>query len=203
MKKHLLFLFLFIGLYCKLYAQLNIGLRDSKYANLSYLIKNRYSIGLEHSIFSAKIKTQYIRGVISYSHPITSNAFIKGEVYYGTPYNGAFYNLGTKISIYLPIASFMNVDTAINSHYDSYYHYKTFYRVGVSCKLNSEIDILTFYSTIPEYRQKENRLNGGLNFHIKNLRVTPCLSFPLDGPIKSIRLLISFNYCFAKKNYNN
>lgn len=199
MKKQLLLLLILSGFCCNLLAQFNIGLRDSKYANISYLLKDRYSIGVEHSIFSAKIGTQYLRGIFSYCHPIAANTFVKGEIYYGTPYNRTFYNLGTKISAKTPIAGPVSIYATINPHYDSYFHYETFYKVGASCRLNSEIDFLAFYSTIPEYRQKEERLNAGLNFHIRNLMVNPYLSLPLEGPIKSIRVLIGFNYTFKSK----
>ncbi len=52
------------------------------------------------------------------------------------------------------------------------------------------------YSTVPEYRMKEERCKLGLRFAYGNLSVTPMLSVPTDGEGKHIRLLCSFDFSF-------
>lgn len=194
MKKYLGIIFILS--YATSFAQIGIGLRDSKFAHISYSFKNHYSIKIEHSIFSGKIETQYIRGIFSSNYLITDKIHFMGEVYYGTPYNITYYNCGGKLSANLLVTDRISIYATVNPHYDSYFHYITCYKIGSFYKLNSELDIFTCYSTIPEFRQKEKRLNGGLSFHVKNLKIWPYLSLPLETPIKSIRVLVNFNYMF-------
>lgn len=197
MKRFFAFLFFIFCMYNLLSAQIDIGLRDSKYANISYSFKNRYSIKLEHSIYSGKISTQYVRGILSSCIPLTKTIDVQGGVYYGMPYNGTYYNLGARIDAYIGITNRVRMLASINPHYDSYFYYKTSYKIGALCIINPEIDFVLCYSTIPEYRQVEKRFNAGLKFHVRNLRIYPYLSFPLEKPIKSVRVLVSFDYSFT------
>lgn len=195
MKRAILTL-IFCNIICYAKSQINIGLRDSKYAYISYQFKKHYNVKIEHSIYSGKIGTQYIRGILSYDNQMVDKIQFTSDIYYGTPYNTTFYNFGTKVKVKISPIKHFNLYTVLNPHYDSYYHYKTCYIIGTALEINKEIDFFAQYSTIPEYRQNEKRFNSGLNFHVKNITVEPFLSLPLEQPIKSIRVLVNLNYRF-------
>lgn len=192
----ILFLYCFIQV-C-IYAQIGVGIRDTKYANLFYVLKEHYTFKLEHSIFSGKIGTQYLRGVFAYQQTF-GNFQMAGSVYYGSPYNGSYYNGGIKIDALFHVMPQLGVTASLNPHYDSYYHYETCFMAGISVKVHRDIDVIAQYTTVPEFRQKENRGRLGVNFHVKNLWVEPSVSIPTTGPIKTIRMLVDFGYVFKKK----
>ena len=55
-------------------AQFAISLRDSKYVGVSYTYKEEYGVGLEHSVFSQEVETQYVRGYLKYTRSWTDFA---------------------------------------------------------------------------------------------------------------------------------
>ena len=84
----------------------------------------------------------------------------------------------------------------VNPHYDSALDYLTCFTAGTDIHLYKGITFLMQYSTVPEYRMKEERCKLGLRFAYGNLSVTPMLSVPTDGEGKHIRLLCSFDFSF-------
>lgn len=179
-------------------AQIAIGMRDSKYVNVTYTTKSSLGIGLEHSVFSQEIETQYIRGMLSYASSFR-NFGCKANLYYGTPYDGAYYNCGMMLSANYGVNKTITLMASLNPHYDSYYEYKTCYNAGVSLQLCNEIKAWVMYSTIPEFRQDEKRIKAGLDFTVQNLSVSPFLSIPVEGKVKSCRLLVNAKYSFKTK----
>lgn len=47
-------------------AQVHVGLRDNQYVQLGYLWKQTWKLELEHSVFSQKFSTQYVRQTLGY-----------------------------------------------------------------------------------------------------------------------------------------
>lgn len=179
-------------------AQFAISLRDSKYVGVSYTYKEKYGVGLEHSVFSQEIETQYVRGYLNYTRSWT-RFDLDAKLYYGTPYNHDYYNCGMMLSgRYKPFQSF-EIMASANPHYDSYFDCEMCFEAGALVKLSTDIGLYSLYSTIPEFRQKENRVKVGLHLNVMNLSVSPHLSIPTEGPVKSVRLLVNCSYVFSAR----
>lgn len=178
-----------------LYAQVGVGLRDNQYVHIGYTWKEQWNVTLEHSVFSQKFSTQYVRFLLSYKQQ-WSNWNIKAIPYYGTSYNGDFYNLGMAVDVHWHLLDGWGLTGVVNPHYDSALDYLTCFTAGTDIHLYKGITFLMQYSTVPEYRMKEERCKLGLRFAYGNLSVTPMLSVPTDGEGKHIRLLCSFDFSF-------
>lgn len=196
--KQTVFIVLFLLLPLGMKAQFSIGLRDSKYVGVSYTHKNSLGIGLEHSVFSQEVKTQYVRATMSYANLLNGFDY-KAGIYYGTPYDGAYYNCGMMLSANYGISKAISLMATLNPHYDSYFEYKTCFDAGASFRLCTDISALLSYSTIPEFRQDEKRVKVGFNLTVQHLSVSPYLSIPAEGPVKSARLLVNINYVFKRR----
>ena len=178
-------------------SQLSLNLRDSKYVGVSYLLNNGFGLSLEHSVFSQEISTQYVRGNLLFDKSLGSIDY-KIATYYGMPYDAAYYNFGTDLSGEFPLNRTVKVFIGLNPHYDSFFKYKTCFDAGANFHLHKDVGIMASYSTKPEFRQNEKRIKVGLMLKVQNLSVYPYLSIPLEGAIKSFRLLVNLNYVFDK-----
>ena len=184
-----------------LYSQLNVGLRDNRYAHIAYEFKNDWEAKLEHSIYSEKIGFQKIRAYMTYSHT-WSNFTLKANVYGSTLWNAGYQDFGANLSAGYRILKLWNIEATVNPHYDTEYNYKTYFNVSTDVQIIKNLGIIAQYTTIPEYRLSENRVRAGLLFSYGGLYVTPMLSIPVDGEVKSLRVLCSFEYKFKFKRRN-
>lgn len=194
-------LFLFVCLSAE--SQLSIGMRDTRYVNVAYMLKKHYIIKLEHSVFSAKIKQQYLRGYVGYMHSLKNDKWqFSANAYAGSAYAGSFYNLGADIGCRYRPSAWMSLRIDINPHFDSLFKYNTCCLFGVGFYLHKNIDLVCEYTTIPEYREAERRFRAGLNFHIGNvggsskLSVLPMLSVPAEGDVKTLRIHANMKFVF-------
>lgn len=177
-------------------SQISVGLRDNRYVNVAYKLKNHWNLKLEHSIFSEKFSYQYIRLYAGYEKRIKKLNF-EGNVYGGTIYCGDFFNIGARVdATYSPHKRF-KVTAGINPHYDSDYGYSTCYNGGVWFNAYKAFSIVASVSNIPEYRKSENRAYFGFSFDVGKLWVSPRLSIPIeDSSVKSLRVVTSIRYEF-------
>lgn len=181
-------------------AQISVGLRNNRFVNVALLYKDSYSIKLEQSIFSENLGLQYMRGYVSYQTTISSVA-LKGAAYFGATFNRLYYSTGVSVDVRFRPKDRLFIDGRLNPHYDSGYGYTTCYYSGLGVGLNDHIDLFAAYTNTPEFRMPEKRLNIGVDFHVKNLKVLPRLSLnisPDSGP-KSLRPIIDFEYTFQSK----
>lgn len=180
------------------YAQFGVGLRDTRYVNVNYTLKDRFFFEFEQSIFAEKLGFQYFRVYCGYKGafgPVNYHA----NAYYGMAWNNSYRNAGLDLHInyfYRFIGAYGN----LNPHYDSLYETKVFFRVGLAGNLTKQLTLKCDYNTIPTYREGEKRIRFGLNFHLANLYVEPLVSIPVEGndKFKSLRVLVSFNYTFKR-----
>lgn len=82
----LLALTLLVG--CSAFAQWSVGVRDTRYVNVSYTFHKHWSAKLEHSVYSEKFQYQYVRLYMSYKHRI-GRFLISGEPYFGMTYKNS------------------------------------------------------------------------------------------------------------------
>ncbi len=176
-------------------AQVHIGLRENKYAQIGYGFKEDWQITLEHSIYAEKFGFQKVRLYAEYKHS-WGNAQLRANSYISTLWNGDYQDYGIALTgryqLFIPWA----IEATINPHYDSQYGYKTCYAISTDIHIIKALSAVAQYTTIPEYRLSEKRFRVGFNLSHGNLSVTPLLSIPVEGNIKSIRVLCSFHYKF-------
>lgn len=179
-------------------AQVSVGLRDSRYACIGYILKDCYNFRVEHSLYSSKIGYQYVRCYLGY-RTVLKNFFLKTDCYFGTTYNRTYQNLGFWAESNYSVVKWLRINVTLNPHYDTYFGFRLCTEEKIEFNVFKDIDFLISHSSIPEYRQSEQRLKTGLNFHVIDcLWVKPVLSFPLTGEMKNFRVLMSFGYTFRK-----
>lgn len=199
MNRYLILLFSLLVVCLNGKAQISIGLKDSRYAFLNYTLKDHYGFRIDQSLYSSKISTQYLRGTVGY-HSDFDSLKLEGDAYFGSAYGGAYQNYGASASVvYHPIKWMSLIGTA-NPHYDTFYGFDFCYKAGIIGHVHKDIDLLAYYTTIPDFRQSEKRVRAGFNFHILNLQVEPTISLPLVKPIESVRVQVCCCYTFEQKN---
>ncbi len=196
MKKCVLFVVLSFVMSLTSLAQFGVGLRDTRYVNVNYTFKNRMGIELEHSVFSEKFKYQHVRLSGFYSLPVKNFEF-QVKPYFGTLYCGDYYDLGAFVNARYRVLKPLVLCGTFNPHYDSGFEYKTCFMLGAECNVYKDLSVVAQYTTIPEYRQSEKRIRGGLKFDVEHLWVQPMISIPVEsGKTKSVRVSVSMGYQF-------
>lgn len=174
--------------------RVELGLRDTRFIYAKWNITNHFNIGLEHSVYSEKFKLQHIRLAAAY-HTAIKNFNIECMPYFGTVYNGDYYDLGALLTAGYRIAGRVTLEASVNPHYDSGLEYKTCWRAGATCRIWRELSAVAQYSTIPEYRQSEKRVRLGLRFDTQRLWVMPLVSISVaGGQSKSPRIAVSMGW---------
>lgn len=62
----LIFTFVLLYILIPAQAQISVGVRDNKYAHITYCLHDAWSFKTEHSAFSEKMGYQYLRATIGY-----------------------------------------------------------------------------------------------------------------------------------------
>lgn len=182
-------------------AQISIGLRDTRFAYISYTLDHRYEFKLENSLYSAQLAFQYARATAGYLGKIGEDADYGISAYYGSAWNNDYRNAGLYAALEYRIER-VGVYGVINPHYDSTLDFDLCYRIGALCRLTDEIAVKCDYNTVPVYRAPEKRVRLGLSFDVGNLSVEPHVSLSVEknDRFKSMRVLTSFKYTFGGAN---
>lgn len=178
-------------------AQVSIGLRDSRYANISYACARGFSATFEQSIFAEKLPCQYFRIYAGYRTEL-GRVECTLRPFYGMTYNNIYRNLGAMVDARLPIAGPFALYGTLNPLYDSTFGYTTCFRAGALVRVTDDIAVKGDFNTVPEYRESEKQLRAGLEFNVGNLSFSPMISMPVEGngKYKSLRVLAGFTYTF-------
>lgn len=197
MKRYFSLLIMMLCLYSS-YAQFSVGMRDNRYAFGQYLLNSHYSFKIEQSIFSEKIGFQTLRAYAGYQSELHDVLDYMAEAYFGSAYNRSYNVTGAIISAKYAFVKRLGIKASLNPHYDSTLGYSTCFLAGAFVGLSKDIDITAAYTTIPEYRVSERRVQLGFDFHVSHLIVSPRLSIAAGGnqKAKNLRSLISFSYQF-------
>lgn len=163
---------------------------------LTYKWNSGWTVKLDQSIFDESFKYQYIRCTGKYQVHIKYFSFAVSS-FAGITYSNSFYDLGISIKGTCHPLKWLGIGAEINPRYDSGYKYETCYMLGIDFHVSDELAIMAQYNTIPEYRISEKRIKAGLCFAVKNLAVSPMLSFPVEGNAKALRILVGFQYDFV------
>lgn len=178
------------------YAQVYLGLRDTRYINVGYAFRSGFSIELEHSVYAEKFKYQHLRGSVAYGRRWGKVA-VSVKPYVGLIYTADYYDLGAQVRLdYRPVQR-LALTGVINPHYDSALNYKTCFAVGACCKVYRELGIVAQYTTVPEFRESEKRIRAGLSVDLGRLLVQPLLSIPVGGGNnKNVRVAVQMRFGF-------
>lgn len=178
-------------------AQFEAGLRNTRYANVSYTLKKHYTFKVEHSIFAEKFGFQQIGGSAAY-HNNWKELSYGAEVSGITSWNRDYQIAGLKAHAAYRFLNRLLVFGCINPLYDTDYKYKTCFSVGAACGLVKGIGIFASYTTIPDYRKSEERVHAGFMLKSGHLYARPALSIPVSGNVrfKSLRVLASLGWQF-------
>lgn len=197
MKRYISFFIMMLCLSAS-YAQFSVGMRDNRYAFGQYLLDCHYSFKIEQSIFSEKIGFQTLRAYAGYQSSVHDVLDYMAEAYFGSAYNRSYNTVGAIISAKYAFIKRLGIKASLNPHYDSTLGYSTCFLAGAFVGLSKDIDITAAYTTIPEYRMSERRVQLGFDFHVSRLTVSPHVSIATGGKqkVKNIRSLISFSYQF-------
>lgn len=209
MKKSLRIAFLAIFLICGLKSseaqdcfvsnnsQFSLGIENTRLVYGEYTYKNQFIARLNVSVYSEKLAYQYIRGSVGYKTSLGA-LNLKGLYFFGSTFNGSYYNTGVKIAGDAVVANRLLIDATLAPWYDSGYKYTTCWEAKIGCKITNHIDIKVGYTTIPEYRRSENRVIGCFDFHVSNLYVSPYITAGVKSSegSKGIRVGFGFGYQF-------
>jgi hypothetical protein len=178
-------------------AQFAVGLRDTRYIYGDYTFLNHYNVKLEHSVFSEKMQYQLVKLYLGYENGFKCLNY-GGDAFYGRTYKDNFYTLGAHAFATINFARIMSAKAVVAPIYDSGFGYKTCYEIEPEVALTREVAFNVAYTTIPEYREYDERVRCGFRFRVLNLTAAPAVSIPVSGSnrFKSIRVLASFNYTF-------
>ncbi len=160
-------------------AQFGLGLRDTRFVNINYTFANAYNVELEHSLYDEAFKLQHLRLAFTYQTDI-KHFTIRCKPYFGTTYNTAYYDFGLQASVIYHIGR-VQLGATINPHYDSGLKYKTCWSAGAACRVYKIFSVTAQYTTVPEFRQSENRIRAGFRVDTKHLWVMPLYSFDVGS----------------------
>lgn len=178
-------------------ARFEAGVRDNRHVYASYTLRSHYVFKIEQSVYAEKFGYQYIRAYAGYKGAAASLSY-SGQAYFGTAYNGSYRSFGALAGARYGFLKRLSVDARINPHYDSGYGYKTCFSAGAGVGITKAIDFVAAYTTIPEYRMSEKRVQAGFDVRVGGLCVSPRLSIAAEGAskAKTLRALMSFSYVF-------
>lgn len=196
MKKSRYILFIFaLSMAFSAKSQFSVGLRDTRYVNVQYTLKDHYLFCFEHSLYPEKLGCQYFR-IYAGAKTSFGPVIVQGTPYFGKTWGNHYWNLGLNADARYKFRR-LGVDAGFTPHYDSELGYSSLWLGRLSCDITKHILVTAAVTNRPEYREPETRLRGGFRFTVGNLWVQPEISVPLGGDSgRNIRVLASMNYTF-------
>lgn len=173
-----------------------LGLRSSKYGQVGYENASQWGVILENSIFIEDVELQYLRIEAFHDFSIMQDLDLQYLLFYGSRYNHDYHDYGGSIKLSADlIAKYLNITTIFQPFYDS----DLGLTYGYSAKLQTiplkHVGIFGGVRNIPEYRDPERRVFGGIVFNLPQLILEPEISTPLKKDSRSTtRLTVNFIY---------
>lgn len=176
-----------------------VGLRDTRYVYGSYFPIKGLGLTLEQSLYSVAIGYQRTGITVGYRHSFPFGLWLGGTVSGASTWKGSYqlYTAGLEAGYsFKPLF----LSGTVMPSYDTGLFYYTAWKIGAVIDLTNHISLNLAYSTIPEYRMSEKRLQAGFGFWVKQLQVSPRLSFSMGDHryFQDLRVLVSMEYEFMK-----
>lgn len=178
-------------------SRFDIGIENTRLIFGQYTYKDHYTARINVSAYSEKPGYQYVRASFGYKRSLSA-VNLEGKAFFGSAFNGSYYNTGAIVSADTRLAGRLLLDAVLAPWYDSGFGYTTCWEAKIGCVITNHIDIKAGYTTLPEYRMDEKRVLFGFDFHVSQLYVEPYLSIGTkasDGG-KNIRVVFGFGYRF-------
>lgn len=171
---------------------------------LAYNLNPTWSVSAQNTLFIREFESHYVRLNVNY-YQFIEELKVKTNIspYYGVNYYGLYYDSGIKLGVekYLK-SNFINAQ--LIPYYDSSIGWNLGYLFKYKQYLYKDISANIQYSNYPEFRIPEKRITLGLSLGSANIIVSPQLSIPINGDLRTSRILFSFSYFLAlKKNIQN
>lgn len=177
------------------FAQLDLSLRDTRFASIGYTLKDHWLFRLESSVFSADESYQNGRMYVGYTNEIKG---IIGTIlpYAGMAWNTDYKLVGANINAKYNILGHAIIEVTYNPHWDSIYGFNHCYMTGVETPITKEVSFVARFQNIPEYRVVAKRVRVGMKFKVNNLMIKPEISFAPKKELEPIRMMVDFSYSF-------
>ena len=178
-------------------AQISAGISDSKYVYGCDAWKNKIKFKLEPRLYSEKAGFQRVGVGVGYETPLRYGFSCRGSLMGATTWNRNYQLLSAEVALKYDYRR-LGLEGVINPRYDSGLDYETCWKAGAKVRITDPIAVRMAYYTIPLYRMSEQRLAGGFEFKVQNLKVVPELSVSMEKStrLKNMRVLMSMNYDF-------
>lgn len=173
-----------------------LGVQNSKYAFAGIENPNRFGFSIKNSLFVEDLEYQYVRAAIFYNFQLPFNIGGRYTLYSGIRYNRDFYDFGGNLHLKWNVFDkLLQIESSFLSYYDSDLGRKICYLVGIQTMFLKEIGVFAGFKNIPEYRDSEQRIYGGLVFDVPRILVKPEISIPINNEWETTtRISISFTY---------
>lgn len=164
MKKFIMLVVLAVGMVTPASSQtIFVGLRDNHYARVGLEEKHGFGAMLEHTAFSTKFKLQSVNVRLGYSHAWT-RLKVDAGLYGGTQYRNGYKRAGVVGGMTYSPLSWLKLKGAVMYNYDTFYKSDVCFSTAASLRLFKYACLETGYTDMPEFRQREKRVNCGLRF---------------------------------------
>lgn len=184
-------------------AQVGVGIRDSRYAFAGFRANSGLYVQLDHSLYSTRFPRQYIRPNVGYSNTFMNDKLgVYGVAFAGINYQTSFFNAGADIKASYQCHERLAINATFYPIYDSFFDFQPCYQGGINVKAHKNVGILAEYTTVPVYRESEQRVRVGADFRMgehkngNSLQATPLLSFPVEKEERTMRIEVSIKYNF-------
>lgn len=171
------------------------GMRNNRYAFAGMQAKSGFGIAFENSVLVQKVDIQYARLAVFYAKELPFNLSVNYAFYGGMRYDKEFYDFGSRISALWKVHErYLQLNAMLQPFYDSDLGDLYGYLAGFRTFILPEVALFANFKNIPEYRDVERRIEGGLLFETNHLSVAPQISTPLSGDHPLTRVSVSFLY---------
>lgn len=196
MKKTLITLLAIVSFSFALDGSYLIGMRSSKYGFIGYESSNNWGFAVENSLFVQDMDLQYARLAAFYRFSLHSRVNGHYAIFAGSRYNQDYYDFGSMLSLDLTIIKrYFDVQGTISPIYDSDAKLDYVYSVSAQTMLLQEVGLFGGFKNIPDYRNPEKRIFGGLVFDTRHLILKPEISTPFKADARSnTRVSVNFIY---------
>lgn len=172
-----------------------LGFQNSKYAFVGIETPYRFGIAIKNSVFVEQIEFQYVRAAIFYNFFAPFGLSGQYRLYSGIRYNKDYYDIGGIVDLqWKLVVNLLQVSGSFLSNYDSDLGVKEAYCVELQITPFREIGLFAGMKNLPEYRNTEQRVYGGIVFDVPHMLVKPEISVPTNSELAATRVSVSFVY---------
>ena len=172
-----------------------LGMRCSKYGFVGYEYNNKWGLVYENSIFIQDVELQHGK-ILGYYHSSFNTIDLYYALFYGSRFNQDYYDYGGIFSAhYRTTSNLFHLNVRYQPFSDSDFGFKHGYYFSLQVLPFNEIGLFLGVRNLPDFRETERRLFGGIVFELPHLVLQPEISTPVRKGSRSVtRLSVNFIY---------